>query len=155
MKRDQQIQTEITALKERIKNLEQLLELRAIANRLESEVMDGYGAAEITKVVSEIVCRRYNLDLTRLVSKAREQPVVLPRQIAFYLIRSMGSVTFERIGASFGRDHGTIMHGCRSVADRIATQNGFAQEVENLKLECRKALRLNGNRDVNGSSVGA
>ena len=25
------------------------------------------------------------------------------------------------IGESFGRDHGTVMHNCRSVEDRIAT----------------------------------
>ena len=142
MKRDQEIISEITALKERIKNLHQLLELRGIASQLESEVMHGTASKEIIRTVSEIVCRRYKLDFQRLVSPGREQSITLPRQIVFYLVRSIGMVPFSRIGESFGRDHGTVMHGCRSVEDRISTQESFAQQIESLKQECRSALGL-------------
>lgn len=136
MKRDQQILSEITTLKERISNLNKLLELRTVANRLEAEVMHGTGSKHAVAVITEVICRRFNLDLTRLTSPGREQSVVLPRQIAFYLIRSMTGTPFERIGEYFGRDHGTIMHACHSVNDRMQTQPEFMERVKDLMKEC-------------------
>ena len=141
MKRDQQILQEITALQERIKKLNELVELRGVVSRLESEVMSGTGSKRALRIISETVCREFKLDLARLVSPGREQSVVLPRQIAFYLARSIAMIPFAHIGELFNRHHATIMHACRSIEDRIKTQNGFSQVVANLRNECQQRLK--------------
>jgi len=140
VKRDQQILHEITALKKRIKKLSQLIELRGAVNRLESEAINGTSNKRAIRIISETVCREFKLDLARLISPGREQSVALPRQIVFYLARSITLVPFERIGEQFNRDHGTVVHACRSISDRMITQQGFAEVVTRLGNECRQRM---------------
>lgn len=152
MKRDQQILSEIVLLKNRIKKLNELLQLRAEVNRLEYQAMTGTSSKRAIKIISEVVCKKYQVDVQRLVSPGREQAVVVPRQLAFHLIRVITNIPFERIGEVFGRDHGTIMHACRSIADRSSTQPDFRKHVMTLESECRKLLD-DANEAVNNLSA--
>ncbi len=152
MKRDQQILSEITLLEHRIKHLRRLLALRAEANILEAQVMHGTSSKEAVAIITKTVCEKYKVEFQRLVSPGREQSVVVPRQIVFYLARSLINMPFERIGESFGRDHGTVMHACRSIEDRMSTQDDFRQKVTALSKQCRENLAKQ-NGCVNNSPV--
>jgi len=65
----------------------------------------------------------YDVDLEVLRGKKRDRAVVVPRQIAMYLMREETDVSLLRIGAELGgRDHSTVLHACRKI-DQEASRN--------------------------------
>lgn len=69
--------------------------------------------------VIEAVCRYYRVDPRALKGKARDKEVVIPRQVAMYLMRQKTRASLVEIGRELGRDHSTILHGC----DRIQAES--------------------------------
>jgi chromosomal replication initiator protein len=69
--------------------------------------------------VVEAVCRYYKVEPRALRGKARDREVVLPRQVAMYLMRQKTQASLVDIGRELGgRDHSTVLHGC----DRIQAE---------------------------------
>ena len=79
------------------------------------------GATDPFGTVKQIVAAHYGVTVEQLMARDRKENVVWPRQVAMWLCRRGSDLSFTTIGESFGRDHGTVMHNCRSVEDRIAT----------------------------------
>lgn len=72
-----------------------------------------------TADVIDAVCRYYRVDPRALRGKARDKEIVLPRQVAMYLMRQKTQASLVDIGRELGgRDHSTVLHGC----DRIQTE---------------------------------
>jgi len=70
--------------------------------------------------VMDVVCRYYQVEPRALRGKARDKEVVVPRQIAMYLMRQKTRASLVDIGRELGgRDHSTVLHGC----DRIHTES--------------------------------
>jgi len=65
----------------------------------------------------------YDVDLEALRGKKRDRAIVVPRQIAMYLMREETDVSLLRIGAELGgRDHSTVLHACKKI-DHEASRN--------------------------------
>ena len=55
-----------------------------------------------------------------MTSKRRLASIAYPRQIAMYLSRELTPATLVEIGDAFGgKDHGTVIHACKTVKSRI------------------------------------
>ena len=55
-----------------------------------------------------------------MTGKRRPEHIAFPRQVAMYLARQLTESSFNEIGEQFGgRDHGTVLHACRLVKDRM------------------------------------
>jgi len=81
--------------------------------------------------------------VTRLdiISHRRTKEVVLPRQIAMYLAKTMTTLSLPEIGRCIGgRDHTTIYHGVQKVTAMIGADPAFAAEVEALRAEVEERL---------------
>jgi chromosomal replication initiator protein len=73
--------------------------------------------------IAHAVSEYYGVDLEALRSQKRERAIVLPRQIAMYLMRAETDVSLLRIGAELGgRDHSTVLHACEKI-DREMQEN--------------------------------
>ena len=72
-----------------------------------------------------------------LLSQRRDQHTAFARQLAMYLCREVTHASFPVIGRFFGRDHSTIVHGCKIIATRMAAQPEFAEKVTSLIAELR------------------
>jgi chromosomal replication initiator protein len=73
----------------------------------------------ITRAVSEY----YGVGLDQLKGQKRDKAIVVPRQIAMYLIRAETDVSLIRIGDELGgRDHSTVLHACDKI-DRESVVN--------------------------------
>jgi chromosomal replication initiator protein len=60
----------------------------------------------------------YKIKPSEMHSKKRNRNIARPRQIAMYLARELTQTSLPDIGASFGgRDHTTVLHACRKVAE--------------------------------------
>jgi chromosomal replication initiator protein len=58
-----------------------------------------------------------------------------------YLARELTSSSYQEIGDAFGgRDHGTIMHACRSIDAKIKEEESIRLKIEGLATSMRRAL---------------
>jgi chromosomal replication initiator protein len=76
----------------------------------------------------------YKIDLRDFHSALRSRRVARPRQVAMYLSRELTMRSLPEIGRRFGgRDHTTVLHACRRIAELCANDPLFKQEVDFLK----------------------
>ncbi|HZY31395.1 MAG TPA: chromosomal replication initiator protein DnaA [Candidatus Methylomirabilis sp.] len=94
--------------------------------------------AERAKVITLGAIQRAVADFFRvkvedLKSKERNQGIVLPRQVAMYLSRTMTPSSLPAIGEAFGgKDHTTVIHACDKIKRRLAGDDGFRRQIESL-----------------------
>lgn len=96
------------------------------------------GAGEPRRVriedIQRVVAKHYNVSRQELVSSRRTRVVVMPRQIAMYLSKTLTPRSFPEIGRRFGgRDHTTVLHAVRKIEDLIAGDTKLSHEIELLK----------------------
>jgi chromosomal replication initiator protein len=85
---------------------------------------------EIQKRVAE----HYNIRLTDMSSARRARSVARPRQVAMYLAKHLTQRSLPEIGRRFGnRDHTTVMHAVSRVAELMAEDAAFAEDVSLLR----------------------
>ena len=75
----------------------------------------------------------YNITSERILGNAKTKDVVVPRQVAMYLIREMTDMSFPEIGRFMGRDHTTVLHAINKTQDQMAKDDNFAAAVSDLK----------------------
>lgn len=80
------------------------------------------------------VAEHYNIRLTDMSSARRARAVARPRQVAMFLAKQLTTRSLPDIGRRFGnRDHTTVMHAINRVTELMATDAGFAEDVELLR----------------------
>jgi len=80
----------------------------------------------ITQAVSDY----YGVGLDALKGQKRDKAIVVPRQIAMYLMRAETDVSLLRIGAELGgRDHSTVLHACDKINRETAANDELRREI--------------------------
>ncbi len=89
--------------------------------------------------IQKRVADYYQLRTSDMVSKRRPANIAFPRQIAMYLSRILTKHSLQEIGENFGgRDHGTVIHACRSVENMMEQDQSVRNSVEFLKTQLSK-----------------
>jgi chromosomal replication initiator protein len=71
--------------------------------------------------IARAVSEYFGVGMDQLKGQKRDRAIVVPRQIAMYLMRAETDVSLIRIGEELGgRDHSTVLHACDKI-DREAT----------------------------------
>ncbi len=84
--------------------------------------------------IQEVVAKYYNIDKKDLVSTKKSNDIVYPRQIAMYLCRSIGQMSFPKIAEEFNKkDHTTIMHAYKKIEKDIKDNSNTKMIVESVK----------------------
>ncbi len=84
--------------------------------------------------IQKKVAEHFDIRLADMTSKRRPENIAFPRQIAMYLSRQMTESSLNSIGEAFGgRDHGTVLHACRLVKDRMEVDAQVRQSVQYLE----------------------
>ncbi|WP_412027396.1 chromosomal replication initiator protein DnaA [Deinococcus yunweiensis] len=65
------------------------------------------------------VASHYNMPPDVIRGSGRVREVVVPRQVAQYLIRELTDHSLPEIGQFFGRDHSTVMHAISKVTEML------------------------------------
>lgn len=95
----------------------------------------------VMEIVLETVSQVFCLTLEELKSKARPERIAVPRMIAFYCILEINpSITFETIGHFFGKHHGTIMSGRKTVTDLMTVDGKFYTQVNDVLMRSQKQM---------------
>jgi chromosomal replication initiator protein len=70
--------------------------------------------------IQKKVAEHFDIRLADMTSKRRPANIAFPRQVAMYLARRHTKASLNEIGDAFGgRDHGTVLHACKTVTVRM------------------------------------
>ena len=84
--------------------------------------------------IQKRVAEHYDIRLADMTSRRRPENIAFPRQVAMYLSRELTGKSLNSIGEAFGgRDHGTVLHACRLVRDRMEVDTDVRQAVRYLQ----------------------
>jgi chromosomal replication initiator protein len=84
------------------------------------------GTGEVLAAVSE----HYRIPVSDLQGKQRDKHIVVPRQVAMYLMRQETEASLLEIGQALGgRDHSTVLHGCEKIGREINENTALRKEV--------------------------
>lgn len=85
------------------------------------------------QIISE-VAGHYRVRVADIHGPRRSAGIVLPRQVAMYLVKDLTSKSLPEIGRCFGnRDHTTVLHAMRKVEGCMGSDSLFAEEVARLR----------------------
>lgn len=103
------------------------------------DVLSEEGRASLTiDVIMKRVADHFDLRVSDLLGRRRPDHIAFPRQVAMYLARTLTESSLSMIGDAFGgRDHGTVLHACRAVSDRMETDAQVRKTVHQLDRELR------------------
>lgn len=86
------------------------------------------------KQIIERTAAFYDIKVTDLTGAKRDKDIVVPRQIAMYIMRRELGMSFPQIAHSLGgRDHTTVMHGVRKINKLAGSNEPISHEIQTLK----------------------
>ncbi|MFK7843675.1 MAG: chromosomal replication initiator protein DnaA [Rhodothermales bacterium] len=119
-----------------------------ITQNLTESILQHYGSVrnQVTMdEIIEIVSESFGTPSEYIVGKSRKREIVIARHAAMYLAKEFTHRSLKSIGLHFaGRDHSTVIHAVKAVADRIETEPSFRQKLEYAREIVRK--RVEGSR---------
>jgi len=104
------------------------------------EVLHEEGRYSINiELIQKKVAEHYDIRLADMTSKRRPENIAFPRQVAMFLARHLTESSLNTIGEAFGgRDHGTVLHACRLVKDRMEIDPNVRQAVHYLEKQLQR-----------------
>jgi len=86
-----------------------------------------------TENIKKVVAEYYKIRVSDLLSPRRSRTITRPRQIAMSLGKELTSHSLPEIGNAFGgRDHTTVLHACRKVAELRDSDARINEDYKNL-----------------------
>ncbi len=83
--------------------------------------------------IQKTVAEYYKIRVADLHSKRRNRSIARPRQMAMALAKELTDHSLPEIGDAFGgRDHTTVIHGCKKIAELRDTDQRIAEDYDNL-----------------------
>ncbi len=84
--------------------------------------------------IQKTVAEYYKVRVADLLSKRRTRSIARPRQVAMALSKELTNHSLPEIGDAFGgRDHTTVIHACRKVAELKASDSRIQEDYANLE----------------------
>lgn len=83
--------------------------------------------------IQKTVAEYYKIKVADLLSKRRSRSVARPRQMAMALAKELTNKSLPEIGDAFGgRDHTTVLHACRKIAELREESSDIKEDYSNL-----------------------
>ncbi|MEX0952015.1 MAG: chromosomal replication initiator protein DnaA [Gammaproteobacteria bacterium] len=83
--------------------------------------------------IQKTVAEYYKIRVADLLSKRRSRSIARPRQMAMALSKELTNHSLPEIGDAYGgRDHTTVLHACRKIADLRASDQRIEEDYNNL-----------------------
>ncbi len=80
--------------------------------------------------IQKTVADYFKIKVADMYSQRRTRAIARPRQVAMWLARELTPHSLPEIGDAFGgRDHTTVMHACRTIADLRRTDNTLNNDL--------------------------
>jgi chromosomal replication initiator protein len=83
--------------------------------------------------IKRTVANYYNIRVSDLNSPRRTRSLARPRQVAMALAKELTQHSLPEIGEAFGKDHTTVLHACRKIAELREGEVKYREDYENLQ----------------------
>ena len=124
-----------------------IIKLLALASVTSRDVTPGLARAALAGVgtlrqqpplgpelIRDQVAEAWGATTGALESHRRSRNIVIPRQVAMFLMRELLDLPLARIGKYFGgRDHSTVIHSIRKVEQKLGEDAAFQNRVDSLR----------------------
>lgn len=110
--------------------------------RLLRDILREENLSRITiETIQKKVVDYYHLRMADMLSRRRPANIAFPRQVAMYLSRILTEHSLQEIGNAFGgRDHGTVIHACKTVENMMDQDNSIKYAVEYLNEDLSQSI---------------
>ncbi len=109
----------------------------AIKERVGNRIKTDISIEDIVRSVSQ----KTNISEREIVGTGRKKHVAETRQIAMYLTREIMSASLNTVGLYFGgRDHTTVLHACRTIEEKLKTDQRTKAVVHKVKSEFKSVF---------------
>lgn len=127
--------TKIIALCD-LKQSEPSLEL---VNQILGDIIEEKRSIITPDLIIREASKYYRVPIEDIMSRKRTKDLVLPRQVIMYLLRHEISLSFPEIGREMGgKDHTTIMHGCKKMEKEINKNIRLKNMISEIKNKIRR-----------------
>ncbi len=83
--------------------------------------------------IQKTVAEYFKIRISDLHSNSRSRSITRPRQVAMALSKELTNHSLPEIGNAFGgRDHTTVLHGCRKIAELRESDSRIDEDYTNL-----------------------
>ena len=83
--------------------------------------------------IQKTVADYYKIKVSEMYSKKRTRNVARPRQVAMALAKELTQMSLPDIGEAFGgRDHTTVLHACRKIAELRGSSTDITTDITSL-----------------------
>ncbi len=115
-----------------------------ISLSLAQEVLPNIGERDRPLVTIEMIQKQvashYSLKLSDLKSRNNAQTIVLPRQIAMYLGRTLTGASYPEIARKFGKHYSTVIYACDKIEEQRAKNRQLNAVIDNLAKSIKKSV---------------
>lgn len=123
----------LTLMGARSKLLNERITIEQVKAELTNRVKTQKSKLTAEKII-EVIAREYDISVADMKSKKRQKKIVLPRQIAMYLLKNRLDLNLTTIGGLFGgKDHSTVISSIRKIESQINKDSSFKKEVDKVK----------------------
>ena len=110
----------------------QAIELELVKEALKDILAAGNRVISI-ETIQKTVAEYYKIKLADMHSKKRSRDIARPRQIAMALAKELTQLSLPNIGDAFGgRDHTTVLHACKTIAEMRTTDTVIERDYNAL-----------------------
>lgn len=87
-----------------------------------------------SRQIIERIARHFQISIDELLGPKRDKDIVVPRQIAMYMLRSELHMSFPKIAHELGRkDHTTAIHSVEKIAKESRLDAELRDTIQNIK----------------------
>jgi len=107
--------------------------IEVAADALKDIISNSNHQVDSAEIISA-VCKYYNIQKEDLIGGGRKKELILPRQVAIYLMREQTSKSFPEIGKIFGgKDHSTIFHAEKRISELLKIDANIKSDIEKIR----------------------
>jgi chromosomal replication initiator protein len=110
-----------------------------VAKEALKDVIGAHNRQITLDLIQKTVADYYKIKVADMFSQRRTRAIARPRQAAMWLARELTAHSLPEIGEAFGgRDHTTVIHACKQIAD-LRTKDGQLNNDLHVLLQTIKA----------------
>ena len=113
--------------------MEKPIDLPMAQDAIKAIIKDRPGLHPTPELILQEVAAFFTIPQKKIQSTSRGKDVVLPRQVAEYLMRELGGMSYPEIGKVLGQHHTSVMYGIDKLTERMLEDENLKNSVSDLR----------------------
>jgi len=79
--------------------------------------------------IEDLFCTHFGVENASIYKVTRKREIMSTRQVVMWAIKNTYDLGLSNIGRRYGKDHATVLHACKQVNGRLATERIFREVI--------------------------